>query len=86
MQRVSSKPWEQGSLGGVRGVHNSELDEMCVAWCAACVQVSAQVPGQQQAIKVMLAIEVEPHPEFSRRGFDIIYPLTLRLSEALAGK
>jgi DnaJ-class molecular chaperone len=50
------------------------------------VQVKAQVPGKQQAINIMLAIEVEPHPQFSRRGHDIIYPLTLRLSEALTGK
>lgn len=50
------------------------------------VQVKAQVPGKQQAINIMLAIEIEPHPQFSRRGYDIIYPLTLRLSEALTGK
>lgn len=50
------------------------------------IQVKAQVPGKQQAINIMLAIEVEPHPQFSRRGHDIIYPLTLRLSEALTGK
>jgi DnaJ-class molecular chaperone len=48
--------------------------------------VQAQVPGKQQAINIMLAIEVEPHPQFSRRNYDIIYPLTLRLSEALIGK
>lgn len=44
------------------------------------------MPGKQQAINIMLAIEIEPHPQFNRRGYDIIYPLTLRLSEALAGK
>lgn len=50
------------------------------------IQVKAQLPGKPQAINIMLAIEVEPHPQFSRRGYDIIYPLTLRLSEALTGK
>lgn len=44
------------------------------------------MPGKQQAINIMLAIEVEPHPQFSRRNYDIIYPLTLRLSEALIGQ
>lgn len=58
----------------------------CCCRCCCAAQVKAQLPGKPQAINIMLAIEVEPHPQFSRRGYDIIYPLTLRLSEALTGK
>ncbi|KAF8060045.1 DnAJ-like protein [Scenedesmus sp. PABB004] len=50
------------------------------------IQVAAPVGDGQQRLNVLFRIEVDPHPQFTRQGLDVLTSTTMRLSEALLGK
>lgn len=82
-------------LAGVPGMRaESALDVEIPAGVAPGDQIELQVPietadraGRRQAgrARVVLNVEVEPHPLFRREGNDIHIKHDLRLSEALLG-
>lgn len=49
------------------------------------VEVQFAVPGKKGQTRVLIPVEVEPHPVFRREGADVHITLQLKLSQVRAG-
>ncbi|GBF98383.1 molecular chaperone [Raphidocelis subcapitata] len=77
------------SLGGIAGVSAAPIDIDIPAGVDSgqTIQVPAPAPDAPGGrLRVLLRVEVEPHPLFQREGMHIHSSLDMRLAEALLGR
>ncbi|KIY91469.1 Chaperone protein dnaJ [Monoraphidium neglectum] len=79
------------SLAGIQGVSSAPLDVDIPAGVDSGQTIQARVPASAPGapggrMRILLRVEVEPHPLFQREGVHVHSSLEMRLAEALLGR